>query len=245
MIGIVPAAGLGRRLGIDQNVPKPLVELCGHSLIGTVLSRLDKMEVTRLVVVLGHAETQVRSHVESLNLRHPVEFIVNKRYETTNNLYSLSLTIPCWDEGFLVSDSDLLTSPAAVQRLWDTPGSGILIDTSRSDTFDLGARVEDGRVVSLSKDIPVSEANGEGLGMSIWRSADAAVLADEMRRMLVCGGENLWYPYAMSVAAKRIRLLKVPVSPEEWWEVDTQDDLWEGRRRASSVPPWAPLARVD
>ncbi|MDO5618522.1 phosphocholine cytidylyltransferase family protein [Kocuria sp.] len=244
MIGIVPAAGLGRRLGTALDMPKPLLELGGHSLIGTVLSRLDEMEITRIVVVLGHAEKAVRSHVEGLDLRHPVEFIVNECYQTTNNLYSLSLTIPWWDEGFLVSDSDLLTSPAVVRRLWDTPGSGIVVDTSRSDTFDLGAQVEEGRVVKLSKNIPVSEASGEGLGMSIWRSADAAVLAEEVRSMLVCGGEDLWYPYAMSEAAKRVLLLQVAVGPEEWWEVDTQEDLVQGRRRATALPAWAPLPRV-
>lgn len=244
MIGIVPAAGLGRRLGDASDMPKPLLELGGHSLIGTVLSRLDEMEIARIVVVLGHAEKAVRSHVEGLDLRHPVEFIVNERYQTTNNLYSLSLTIPWWDGGFLVNDSDLLTSPAVVRRLWNTPGSGIAVDTSRTDTFDLGAQVEDGRVVKLSKGIPVSEASGEGLGMSIWRAPDAAVLAEEMRSMRVCGGDDLWYPYAMSEAAKRILLLQVAVGPEEWWEVDTQDDLVEGRLRAASMPAWAPSPHV-
>ena len=243
MIGIVPAAGLGRRLGDAQDVPKPLVELGGRSLIGTVLGRLDALPVTRLAVVLGHAEAEIRRHVEALALRHPVEFIVNDRYEETNNLYSLSLTIPSWGDGFLVSDADLLTSPAVVRRLWDTPGSGILIDPSRKDTFDLGARVEGGRVVQLSKDVCVGDASGEGLGMSIWRPSDAAILAEEMRRMLAGNREDLWYPYAMSAAAQRMHLFPVPVGSDEWWEVDTPEDLAEGRQRASSEPEWLRLPK--
>lgn len=240
MIGIVPAAGMGRRLGQTyQNLPKPLVEVGGSSLISRVLRRLDALEIDSLLIVLGYMGDRVRDHIDSLNLDHRVDFLENDLYETTNNLYTLSLTIPFWGNGFIVSDSDLLTSRDVLKRLCAVTGSGILVDRSRSQTFDLGAHVAKGRVTQLSKDVPRAVASGEGLGMSIWRAPDAAILAREVRRMLREGGEDLWYPYAMSAAAQHVRLLEVPVTSKEWWEVDTHADLEEGQRLAANNPLWA------
>lgn len=237
MIGVVLAAGMGRRLADPRGTPKALLEVGGASLISNPLGRFDDLGLSRIVVVLGYGAEAVRAHVDRLGLRHEVEYVLNDRYETTNNMYSLWLTADDWADGFLVSDGDLLTAPHVVADLWQVQGSGILVDRSRT-TFDLGARIVGDRVRELSKTLAAGGASGEALGMSVWRPQDAQELRERMTSMLADDGMDLWYPYAISAIADRVHVSPVDVVESDWFEIDTRADLQRARDLAPSGPAW-------
>jgi 8-oxo-dGTP diphosphatase len=64
MIGIIPAAGLGSRLGsMGQNLPKCLVAAGGEKLLDRTIQHLIRAGVSRIIVIVGHMAETVRNHV--------------------------------------------------------------------------------------------------------------------------------------------------------------------------------------
>lgn len=61
---MVLAAGLGRRMqGYNSQIPKPMVEIAGRSLINRVLDRLDEAGIHKAVVNLHHKADMLEGHL--------------------------------------------------------------------------------------------------------------------------------------------------------------------------------------
>ncbi|PCK33411.1 phosphocholine cytidylyltransferase family protein [Pseudoalteromonas piscicida] len=86
MKAIILAAGMGSRLGnLTKHQPKCLIELWGESLLHRQLRQLESIGITDVVVVSGHCANKIS---ELWNTT-----IVNKNFNNSNMVYSLSLTL--------------------------------------------------------------------------------------------------------------------------------------------------------
>jgi NDP-sugar pyrophosphorylase family protein len=66
LAGVVLGAGLGSRMGeLTADTPKPLLELCGETLLGHVLGRLHDAGVTEIYINLHYKADQMREFIES------------------------------------------------------------------------------------------------------------------------------------------------------------------------------------
>ena len=68
-----------------------MVEVNGVTMIEKTLGHLEKLGLKRIVFVIGYEGQKLKSYVESLNIKTPLEFIDNDVYYKTNNIYSLYL----------------------------------------------------------------------------------------------------------------------------------------------------------
>lgn len=92
MQAIILAAGMGKRLGaLTQNNTKCMVEVNGVSLIDRTLTQLSKLLLSRVIIVIGYKGENLRNYVGDEYKGLKVEYIDNPVYDTTNNIYSLSL----------------------------------------------------------------------------------------------------------------------------------------------------------
>ncbi|MFA5197630.1 MAG: NTP transferase domain-containing protein [Patescibacteria group bacterium] len=108
---IICSAGKGSRLG--HNIPKPLVEVCGKSLIEWQLKALEG--IRNVIVVVGYKKEYVIDEI--LSHRDSVTIVVNRNWETTNTAYSLSLACELVEGPVLTIDGDTIFDRAQIEKI--------------------------------------------------------------------------------------------------------------------------------
>lgn len=104
MQGIILAAGMGKRLKeLTQSNTKCMVKVNGITLIDRMLHQLDKLYLSRIVIVVGYEGKKLIDYIATLDIRTPICFVNNPVYDKTNNIYSLALA-----KEYLVQEDTLL-----------------------------------------------------------------------------------------------------------------------------------------
>ncbi|MBQ1724579.1 MAG: NTP transferase domain-containing protein, partial [Muribaculaceae bacterium] len=111
MQAIILAAGMGRRLGrYTQDNTKCMLPVNGVRLIDRVLTQLSRLNLTRVLIVVGYQADSLVAHIghrydNVLN----IEYATNSIYDKTNNIYSLSLVKDqLQQDDTLLIESDLI-----------------------------------------------------------------------------------------------------------------------------------------
>ena len=135
MQAIILAAGMGKRLKeLTSNATKCMVEVNGEMMIHKTLMHLEKLNLNKIVLVVGYEGQQLMDYVNSLGLKTSVEYVVNDVYDKTNNIYSLYLAKEyLLQDDTLLLESDLVYEEAVIRKLVDTPyPSLVLVDKFES-----------------------------------------------------------------------------------------------------------------
>ena len=147
MQAIILAAGMGKRLkDLTANNTKCMVKVNGVTLIERMLNQLDKLNLERIVVVIGYEGRKLQEYISTLNISTKIEYVENEIYDKTNNIYSLALA----KEYLLQADTLLLES----DLIFEDDVLKLLIDDKR-ETLALVDKYEswmDGTVVKIGDD---------------------------------------------------------------------------------------------
>lgn len=147
MQAIILAAGMGRRLKeLTQNNTKCMVKVNGITLIDRMLHQIERIHLSRIIIVVGYEGKKLIDYINSLEIHTPIEYIENPIYDRTNNIYSLALAKE-WlcREDTLLFESDLIFEDSVLDSLISDP----------RDTLALVDKYEswmDGTCVKLSDD---------------------------------------------------------------------------------------------
>lgn len=145
MQAIILAAGMGKRLkDLTADKTKCMVEVNGVPLIQRMLHQLERLNLERIVVVVGYKGDLLKKYIMSLSIKTPLVYVENEIYDKTNNIYSLALA----KEYLLEKDTILLES----DLIFEDEILHLLIDDPR-ETLALVDKYEswmDGTVVKLS-----------------------------------------------------------------------------------------------
>ncbi len=123
MQGLILAAGMGKRLkALTRNNTKCMVEVNGVTLIQRMLSQLEKLHLSRVVIVVGYEGQKLIDYIETLNISTPICYVNNPIYDKTNNIYSLSLAKDyLLKEDTLLLESDLIFEDSVLRTLIEDP----------------------------------------------------------------------------------------------------------------------------
>src|SRR5678815_3931405 len=120
MIGLVLAAGAGRRLRpYTDTLPKALVPVDGETtILDIALRNLAAVELTDVTVVVGYRAEAVQERQAALEERHGVRLTLvhNDKAEEWNNCYSLWLARDHFAQGALLVNGDTV-HPVEIERL--------------------------------------------------------------------------------------------------------------------------------
>ncbi|MBP9087800.1 MAG: phosphocholine cytidylyltransferase family protein [Kofleriaceae bacterium] len=192
---ILIAAGRGKRLGPHTAaIPKGMVPIGAHSIIGWQWRALASAGIEELVVIRGyHADvmTEFISHRLGTAATPPrtLQFFDNHEWATNNVLLSLACARAALDTATLLLYSDIIFTPAVAQAAVASPHDiGLVIDRDfRSiyegrtehplDEGEVSDLDDDGRVRRVGKRaLAPADAVGEFIGLVKLSAAGALTL---------------------------------------------------------------------
>jgi len=123
MQAIILAAGMGKRLkDLTEDNTKCMVKVNGITMIERMLSQLDKLNLSKIVIVIGYKGKKLIQYISTLNIKTPIVYIENEIYDKTNNIYSLYLAKEyLLKEDTLLLESDLIFEDAVLHKIVEDP----------------------------------------------------------------------------------------------------------------------------
>ncbi|MBQ6994552.1 MAG: aminotransferase class I/II-fold pyridoxal phosphate-dependent enzyme [Lachnospiraceae bacterium] len=135
MQAIILAAGMGKRLKeLTSEATKCMVKVNGVAMIDRMMGHLDKLGLSRIVVVVGYEGQKLMEYIDALGVSTPIVYVDNNVYNKTNNIYSLYLAKDYLvQEDTILLESDLVFEEAVLHRLINHPyPSLVLVDKFES-----------------------------------------------------------------------------------------------------------------
>ena len=148
MQAIILAAGMGRRLGeFTSDNTKCMLEVNGVRLIDRMLGQLSELNLSRIVIVIGYEGAKLKSYLTKNYPSWPIEFVENKVYDKTNNIYSLWLARGFMaEEDTLLLESDLIYENSILEAAVNSSEANVAL-VSKYETWMDGTmvRIDDER----------------------------------------------------------------------------------------------------
>ncbi len=123
MQAVILAAGMGRRLGkLTANNTKCMIRVNGVRLIERMLDQLTHEKLARIILVIGYQGEKVCQFVGNKWQGVPIEYVWNRVYDQTNNIYSLWLAREkLLQDDTLLLESDLILDDAIIPKILHHP----------------------------------------------------------------------------------------------------------------------------
>lgn len=237
MIGLVLAAGAGRRLRpYTDTLPKALVPVDGETTIMDIsLRNLAAAGLTDVTIVVGYCANAVEERIEAFQEKYGVKIslVHNDKAEEWNNAYSLWLARDHFAQGALMVNGDTVHPVSVEQTLLAHRGPSILLaidnvkklaDEEMKTVFN-----EDGQLTKITKLMDPAEAYGEYIGANIIEASAAGALADALKTTFE-RDPNLYYEDGFQEFANRGGEVRgAAIGDLPWVEVDNHDDLAKAR----------------
>ncbi|MEE0803939.1 MAG: phosphocholine cytidylyltransferase family protein, partial [Prevotellamassilia sp.] len=154
MQAIILAAGMGRRLGdLTKDNTKCMVKVNGVTLIDRLLTQLSKLQLNRVVIVVGYEGEKLQAHIGTrYDDTLKIEYVNNPVFDKTNNIYSLALAKKQLEEDdTLLIESDLIFDDAMFPLLLSDPYPNLAL-VAKYQTWMDGTMVridEDNNIVNF------------------------------------------------------------------------------------------------
>jgi len=242
MIGLVLAAGAGRRLAPwTETVPKTLVPVDGdRTILDVSLANFARVGLTDVALVVGYRAEAVEQRLDELQERHGVrlELVFNDKAEEWNNAYSLWCARDHFERGILMVNGDTIAPVSVAETLLAAAGRGDDLVMALDDVHELGeeqmkVRLSgDGRLERITKLMDPADAAGEYIGLTLIEPHVATGLADALKATFE-RDPQLYYEDGFQEHADRGgRVGVAPIGEVEWVEVDDHADLARAREVA-------------
>jgi choline kinase len=240
LIGMVLAAGAGKRLGEDtRDLPKTLLPVDGdRTILDVALANLRHAGLERAVVVTGFAAGRIDERKDELEDRHDIEIELcfNPKAEEWNNAYSLWIAREYFPEGVLLVNGDTVHPASVEESLLASRGEPIVIAVD--DEKSLGEEemkvhvTGEGLLDRINKSLDPATAQGEYIGLTLIEPEATVGLADALEATWRRDPQLYYEDGFQEFADRGGRVGTAPIGTVEWVEVDDHADLARAREVA-------------
>jgi choline kinase len=257
---ILIAAGRGKRLGAHTDeIPKSMVDVGAHPILGWVWKAFAAAGIEELVVIRGYRGDVLERFVKGLVPK--AIFVDNSEWQTNNILLSLAYARPFLDQPCLLSYSDIIFTPAVAKAAVESPAEiGLVIDREFRTIYEGRTQhpLEEGEVSDLMPDgsvarvgkraLPPADAVGEYIGLTKLGPRGVAVVANTLDRLAHEFAGRDTESFQRAAAYRNAYLTDlwqllidtgVRIDPifidGQWREIDTEQDLDRARQLVESA----------
>jgi choline kinase len=226
---VILAAGAGSRLKpLTDHTPKCLLEVGGKCILEMTIENLLATNNSEIIIVTGYLENKIRDFLLERFPQLKITFIYNKFYTSTNNIYSLWLAKDAvLGDNMMMMDSDIVFDKGIITKLLNS-GYKNCLALKRHDLHDEEIKVIadiKGCVVEIGKEVNLSEAAGESIGIEIFGREALKELYNILDRKVVTENKvNQFYEAAFQELSDN-NLFIVDTTEYFCMEIDTEEDL--------------------
>ncbi len=237
MQAIILAAGMGRRLGeYTKDNTKCMLPVNGVRLIDRLLSQLSKLELNRVVIVVGY---QGQNLIDYIGNRYDgqlkIEFVENPIYDKTNNIYSLALAKDkLQEDDTLLIESDLIFDDGMFSLLTENPYPNLAL-VAKYETWMDGTMVRldaDNNIVNFvpKAAFDYNETDSYYKTVNIYkfsREFSQTKYVPFLEAYSKAVGNNEYYENVLRIISflNSHDLKALPITNEKWYEIDDKQDL--------------------
>ena len=237
MQAIILAAGMGRRLGeYTKDNTKCMLPVNGVRLIDRLLSQLSKLELNRVVIVVGYQGQNLIDYIGGrYDKQLKIEFVENPIYDKTNNIYSLALAKDkLQEDDTLLIESDLIFDDGMFSLLTENPYPNLAL-VAKYETWMDGTMVRldaDNNIVNFvpKAAFDYNETDSYYKTVNIYkfsREFSQTKYVPFLEAYSKAVGNNEYYENVLRIISflNSHDLKALPITNEKWYEIDDKQDL--------------------
>ena len=235
MQAIIMAAGKGSRLGsLTENIPKSLLEIKGKKLLDINIAMLHKYGIWDIAIVTGYQDEKFIQVTEDIP---GITLVYNPFYEFTNVIGSYYMGMKQLHEDFIYLHADTICEIGIFDELLRSDGDIVLpIDTKPCDDEAMKVRIEKGKIVDITKQMPVEAAAGEFIGIA---KIKKSVIDDLNASTIGVLRDKIFSSYFEGALQRVFDMKKYDVRMIEtkgrfWGEVDFLEDYERAKKNISA-----------
>lgn len=244
MIGLVLAAGAGRRLRpYTDTLPKALVPVGPEgdeeslTVLDLTLGNFAEVGLTEVAIVVGYRKEAVYERREALEAKYGVKItlIDNDKAEEWNNAYSLWCARDVLKQGVILANGDTVHPVSVEKTLLAARGQGqkiiLALDTVKHlDEEEMKVITAEGKGVQrITKLMDPATATGEYIGVTLIEPEAAEALAEALKTTFERDPDLYYEDGYQQLVNDGFTIDVAPIGDVKWVEIDNHDDLAKGR----------------
>jgi len=132
-------------------------------------------------------------------------------------------------QDFLLINGDTLFSPELLQTILAAPANNIAVTIDQKgyyDGDDMKVTLEGSQLVAIGKTLPLTETDGESIGMLRFMGRGPKIFRDELKRLMkTADGTKSWFLSAIhGLAQSGQHIDTINIKGADWSELDTPED---------------------
>jgi choline kinase len=226
---VILAAGAGSRLKpLTDHMPKCLLKVGVKSILEMTIENLLATNNSEIIIVTGYLENKIREFIRERFPHLQITYIYNELYASTNNIYSLWLAKDeVLGDDMMMLDSDIVFDERIISELQNS-GYKNCLALKRHEVHDEEIKVKTdahGCVIEIGKEVNMSQAAGESIGIEIFGIEALVELYFILDRKVVTEKKvNQFYEAAFQELSDN-NLFIVDTTEYFCMEIDTEEDL--------------------
>ena len=244
MIGVILSAGMGTRLmPLTKEIPKPLLEVNGMTLLERMMKNLMKTDIKEFIVIVGYNKEKVFELVPKLEEKYSIniKILENEKYDVTNTSVSTYIASKYIEENkkddFILINGDNVVDPEIITRIAERDNTSLIVDNFKdlneesfkliieNETFNEDETIANGTIKEIGKGIDIASSTGEFIGVSKVSKRDLSKFNEILEDLMEDDKQN-YYDFAYKTLSRISPIDYVLTNGLKWTEIDDHND-WE------------------
>ena len=244
MIGVILSAGMGTRLmPLTKEIPKPLLEINGMTLLERMIKNLMNEDIEEFIVIVGYNKDKVIDLAPELEEKYSISIKVleNEKYDVTNTSVSTYIASKYIEENqvddFILINGDNVVDPEIITRIAERENTSLIVDNFKdlneesfkliieNETFNEDKSISNGTIAEIGKGIDIPSSTGEFIGVSKVSKNDLSKFNGILEELMDEDKQN-YYDFAFKSLSQSSPIDYVLTNGLKWTEIDDHND-WE------------------